>query len=158
MQRTMLLLIGLLSVFAFVACQNATTGPESTEAQTALLESRGAPPPGEDPIAVIAIENGFDELVAALSYVDDELDTGLVNLFLEGKNQYTVFAPTDEAFENLYALLSDVLGVTIDEITDIEPEVVLDVLLYHVAEGRRASNSVLPRRGERTITPRPSPR
>ena len=28
-----------------------------------------------------------------------------------------------------------------------------DVLFYHVAEGRRAANSVLPRNGERKITP-----
>ncbi len=29
----------------------------------------------------------------------------------------------------------------------------LDVLLYHVAEGRRASNSVVPKNRDRTITP-----
>jgi hypothetical protein len=40
-----------------------------------------------------------------------------------------------------------------DGITAVPAEVVLDVLLYHVAEGRRAANSVLPRQGVRTITP-----
>ncbi len=74
-------------------------------------------------------------------------------MFMYGKDQYTVFAPNDLAFENLYALLSDVLDTPIDEITDIPAEIVRDVLLYHVTDGRRASNSVVPKRGERVITP-----
>ncbi len=117
------------------------------------VEFDRAPPPGTDPIAAIAIAAGFDELVSALVYVDAELGVGLVDLFLEGKDQYTVFAPTDEAFEELYGLLSVVLGTSIDEITDLPADVVLDVLLYHVTEGRRAANSVVPRRNVRTITP-----
>src|SRR5690606_24156667 len=48
-----------------------------------------APAPGEDPIAAIAIDAGFSELVSALMYVDDELNAGLVNLFLNGTDQYT---------------------------------------------------------------------
>jgi uncharacterized surface protein with fasciclin (FAS1) repeats len=77
-----------------------------------------------------------------------------VDLFLNGRDQYTVFAPTDQAFDNLYGLLSAVLSTEIDAITDLPAEVVLDVLFYHVAEGRRAANSVVPRNrdGMRTIT------
>lgn len=89
--------------------------------------------PGDDPIAQIAIDAGFSELVAALSYVDAELDAGLVDLFLNGTDQYTVFAPTNEAFNALYKALG------IDEINDLPAELVLDVLLYHATEGRRAS-------------------
>ena len=44
------------------------------------------------------------------------------------------------------------LGAEIDEITDVPAEIVLDVLLYHVAEGRRASNSVVPKKNDRQIT------
>ena len=45
------------------------------------------------------------------------------------------------------------LGATeVDEITDVPAPVVLDVLLYHVTEGRRAANSVVPKRNPRTIT------
>ena len=112
----------------------------------------GAPAPGEDPIATIAIESGFDQLVGALGYVDAELDAGLVELFLNGTDQFTVFAPTDRAFENLYTLLTGVLGTPIDEIEDVPAPIVLDVLLYHVTEGRRASNSVVPPVRPRTIT------
>ena len=108
---------------------------------------QAAPSPGGESIAEIAIGAGFDELVGALVYVDEELDAGLVDLFLNGTDQYTVFAPTNEAFANLY----EVLGEDVSGIRDLPAELVLDVLLYHVTEGRRAANSVVPRAGERTI-------
>ncbi len=111
-----------------------------------LKRDRRAPAPGSESIAEVAIGAGFDELVGALMYVDDELDAGLVNLFLNGKDQYTVFAPTDEAFEGLYEFLE------IDGISDLPAELVLDVLLYHVTDGRRAANSVVPPVRNRTIT------
>jgi len=130
------------------ACSDSVVEPQSFEASASR-----APAPSADAIATIAINAGFDELVGALSYVDAELNAGLVNLFLTPSGQYTVFAPTDAAFENLYALLSVVLGSEVDSITDLPADVVLNVLLYHVTEGRRAANSVLPPRGVRTITP-----
>jgi uncharacterized surface protein with fasciclin (FAS1) repeats len=71
----------------------------------------------------------------------------LVDLFLNGTDQYTVFAPTNEAFENLYEALTEIEGIT-----DLPAELVLDVLLYHVVEGRRAANSVVPPVRSRTIT------
>jgi uncharacterized surface protein with fasciclin (FAS1) repeats len=108
--------------------------------------SNRAPAPGPDSIADIAVDAGFTELVGALVYVDEELDTNLVELFSTRSGQYTVFAPTNEAFEDLY----DFLDIT--EISDLPPELVLDVLLYHVTEGRRAANSVVPPRQDRTIT------
>lgn len=101
--------------------------------------------PSSTSIAEIAISAGFSELVEALSYVDQELGSGLVNLFQKGTDQYTVFAPTNEAFNDLYNALG------IDNITDLPATLVSEVLLYHVAEGRLASNSVVPLSGERTI-------
>ena len=102
--------------------------------------------PGDDSIAEIAIDAGFSELADALYYVDDELGTGLVDLFLSGTDQYTVFAPTNAAFEALYGALE------IDDITELPAALVLDVLLYHVTEGRRAANSVVPPVNDRVIT------
>lgn len=158
-----LISLGLISALILSACGQNVTGPsdQPTAANSSFTSStvpseapasQAAPKKGDDPIAVIAINAGFDELVAALTYVDDELDAGLVDLFLNGTDQFTVFAPTNDAFGNLYALLSDVLKTDIDEITDLPAEVVLDVLLYHVTEGRRASNSVLPKKNYKTIT------
>lgn len=100
---------------------------------------------GDDPIALIAINGNYSELVGALSYVDAELNAGLVDLFLNGKDQYTVFAPTNEAFAELY----NTLGVA--GIEELDPELVLNVLLYHVTEGRRGSNSVVPPNRTRAI-------
>jgi uncharacterized surface protein with fasciclin (FAS1) repeats len=148
MMRT-LPVLALAAGLGLAACGEPVTVP----AATAEPQFAGAPAPGSDPIAAIAIEAGFSELVGALLYVDAELGTELVELFLNGTDQYTVFAPTDAAFQNLYGLLSAVLGAEIDEIADVPADVVLSVLRYHVAEGRRGAVSVVPRRGEREITP-----
>lgn len=137
--------LGLAGMLALGGC----SGAEGTAIDD--LAAKGAPAPGDDSIASIAIEAGFTELVSALVYVDEELGAGLVDLLANGTDQYTVFAPTNEAFQDLYGLLSAVLGAEIDEITDVPAEVVLDVLLYHVTEGRRSSNSVLPLIRDREI-------
>jgi uncharacterized surface protein with fasciclin (FAS1) repeats len=132
-----------LSAF-FTSCTKeeivtATDGSEVIE-----LTEKNAP--GTQPIAQIAIDAGFSELVSALAYVDAELNAGLVNLFLNGTDQYTVFAPTNQAFLNLYGALG------VDSIDDLPADLVLDVLLYHVVEGRRSSNSVVPKRNTRNIS------
>lgn len=147
-------LVFLLSFILFVSCQENEIDDElqNNSAKVSLFElinsqtdetSRNAP--GDTPIAAIAIDAGFNELVEALLYVDSELNAGLVDLFLNGTDQYTVFAPTDEAFMNLYSALG------ISDITELDATLVLDVLLYHVTEGRRASNSVVPKRNYRNI-------
>ncbi len=133
-----------LVIFATSCEEESIVGPEKNGD---IELKKAAIAPGDESIAEIAINNDFNELVEALSYVDMELGTGLVDMFLNGTDQYTVFAPTDMAFENLY----DALGVDVDDITDLPPELVLDVLLYHVTEGRRASNSVLPKKHQRKI-------
>jgi uncharacterized surface protein with fasciclin (FAS1) repeats len=130
-----------LAVFATSCNQEEAIAPASPAEEL----SKRAPAPGDKSIAEIAIAEGFNELVKALFFVDEELDAGLVNLFLNGKAQYTVFAPTDQAFFDLY----DLLGVS--EIDELPAELVLDVLYYHVTHGRRAANSVVPKVGKRTI-------
>jgi uncharacterized surface protein with fasciclin (FAS1) repeats len=112
-----------------------------------------APAPGDQTIAEIVVASTeanpaqFTLLLAALEY------TGLTGVFTGG-GQYTVFAPTDEAFLGLVNALG-VAGAenpfaAIDDL--LYDGAVADVLLYHVVEGRRAANSVVPRNGERTIT------
>lgn len=86
----------------------------------------------EDTIYEIAAGNSsFDVLVAALE------ETGLDAVLDSNDDQFTVFAPTDAAFE---ALLAD-LGISAADLLaspDLE-----DILLYHVTAGRRYAASVV---------------
>lgn len=75
----------------------------------------------------------FSILIAALQAADPA-----VLRTLDGKGQFTVFAPTDAAF---VALLGE-LGLTADQLLSNQA-LVTQVLLYHVARGNRNSNAVL---------------
>ncbi|MDZ7738942.1 MAG: fasciclin domain-containing protein [Bacteroidales bacterium] len=85
-------------------------------------------PPSDD-IVQIAIDQGFSELAAALT------EAGLVGT-LQGEGPFTVFAPTDAAFDELYSNLG-VSGPS--ELDDATLEA---VLLYHVL-GLRAFSTDL---------------
>jgi uncharacterized surface protein with fasciclin (FAS1) repeats len=157
---TMAVLVGF-AVFATSCSKDEAAAPEGNEFDMEYKgdKGKGAPSPGDMTIVEIALDFNsqtpaeFTELVAALTYVDGELGTDLVGT-LNGTSQYTVFAPTDAAFENLYVALSDPTAtppVVVDEISDLPAELVKDVLLYHVTQGRRAANSVVPNNGYRQI-------
>lgn len=149
---------GLVAALALSACSDLPTDPTATGPGVAAVAvadgNRGAPRPGGQSIAAVAISAGFTELVAALTYVDREL-AGLVDLLPNGKHQYTVCAPTNVAFQGLYPLPSQVPGTPVDAITDLPAPAVLDVLRYPVAEGRRAAVSVVPRNGLRRVVTLP---
>jgi uncharacterized surface protein with fasciclin (FAS1) repeats len=69
---------------------------------------------------------------------------------LDGKRQFTVFAPTNAAFA---AAAAD-LKLTLDELIDLlvdNPDYLKDVLLYHVAPGRRDSTAVIASERIRTL-------
>jgi uncharacterized surface protein with fasciclin (FAS1) repeats len=106
--------------------------------ESSLALKNGSPAPGTQSIGAIAIGAGFTELLNALMYVDDELNTELVDLFMIGKDQHTVFVPTDAAFQDLYT------AYNVADITGLPASLVHDVLLYHIVNGRRATNSVVP--------------
>ena len=129
-----------LSIFMFTACEQEPVSDVTTTADF------NANKPGDMSIGEIADGNeNFTILMAAIDYVDTELGAGLRDLFTNGTDQYTVFAPTNEAFVNLLG----VLGAS--ELGDLDPALVLDVLKYHVTEGRRPSNSVVPKNRPREI-------
>ena len=81
-------------------------------------------------IAVNAATGEFDELIGAV------VRAGLVDE-LDGHRQFTVFAPTDAAFEDLYAALG------VDGVDDIPVPTLRAVLLHHVAPGERFSGDVV---------------
>jgi transforming growth factor-beta-induced protein len=90
-------------------------------------------------IAVNTSTGEFDHLIAAV------VRAGLVDT-LDGRRQFTVFAPTDAAFEDLF----DALGVS--GVDDIPVGTVRAVLLYHVAPGERFSADVLGSSRTRTLS------
>jgi len=139
-------LCAFFGMTVFMSSCNKEEIVSATEGNGVIEINEKSNAPGTQPIAQIAIDAGFSELVGALAYVDAELNAGLVDLFLNGTDQYTVFAPTNEAFVNLYGALG------VDSIDDLPAELVLDVLLYHVVEGRRSANSVVPKKNTRNIS------
>ena len=144
-------------LFVLGACADApVVAPDlPVDAAASRGPLKSLPSIGEIAVAAatdpVPADREFTQLVAALQYVDAEEQTQLVELFVNGKGQRTVFAPTDAAFDRLYALASDLLGTPIDEVTDLPSNLVLQVLLYHVTTGRRGANSVVPPQGLRTI-------
>lgn len=78
-------------------------------------------------------EGDFDILLAAVLNADPAIASAL-----SGMGQYTVFAPTDDAFVSLLGELGlsaeDVLG---------NSELLTQVLLYHVARGERDAGDVI---------------
>jgi uncharacterized surface protein with fasciclin (FAS1) repeats len=83
----------------------------------------------ETALAVNADTGEFDYLIKALVLTD------LVD-FVDGNRQLTVFAPTDEAFEALDGVS------TPDDLESIPVEDLEEILLYHVAPGRRNASAV----------------
>ena len=83
-------------------------------------------------VAVNGSTGEFDHLIAAVVRAD-------LVATLDGNRQFTVFAPTDAAFEDLF----DALGVS---------GMLRAVLLYHVAPGERFAGDVVSSSRIRTVS------
>lgn len=107
--------------------------------------------PGDANIVEIALgvneELGeFDYLLGAVGCLTDDDGNNPVVDLLTGDDKKTLFAPTDDAFEQLQLTL----GVPEDELDPeatctLGDDIVLNVLAYHVTDGRRFSNSIFNR-------------
>jgi uncharacterized surface protein with fasciclin (FAS1) repeats len=106
---------------------------------TALAAPAAAAKKSEQPsIVEIALGNpAFSTLVAAVVKAD-LVDT------LNGKRQFTVFAPTNDAFDAAAEALLGPGSTGLDLVEGLDVDVLTEVLLYHVSPGNRLSNSVLP--------------
>jgi uncharacterized surface protein with fasciclin (FAS1) repeats len=97
--------------------------------------------------AVNAQNGEFDYLLAAATC--PYFDGAVVNL-LSGSTKYTLFAPTDAAFEALQRKLG--VATPSPEVTCTLPQAtVFNILAYHVTDGRRFSNSVFNRRSVKMV-------
>lgn len=115
------LLAGLLVAFALgsfaPAAQAAPKGP--TLVDVAIAVNSSGPFAGQ-----------FDTLIAAVLAADPA-----VVATLSGNGQFTVFAPTDDAFA--------ALGLTPANIGTLDQGFLTNVLLYHVARGSRYADDVV---------------
>jgi uncharacterized surface protein with fasciclin (FAS1) repeats len=108
----------------------------ATAAFVAPVDAKGRPTLVTRALEVNAATGEFDTLIGLV------VDLGLVDA-LSGKSQLTVFAPTDEAFENLFAFIEANFPdatLTNEELTDI--------VLYHVTPGRRGADWLADRVGQ----------
>jgi uncharacterized surface protein with fasciclin (FAS1) repeats len=104
----------------------------------AAPEAEANPAPTGNTIVDVAIAvnssgdfaGSFDTLIAAVLAADEA-----VLKRLTAKRQSTVFAPTDDAFA--------ALGLTPANIGTLDQDVLTQILLYHVVNGRRDSNDVI---------------
>ena len=86
-------------------------------------------------VGIVLQEDGeFDVLQAAV------IRAGLVDA-LSGTTQYTVFAPTDQAFGSTLGVADEAAAIA--AVNGLPLETLTDILLYHVTNGRRISTSVL---------------
>jgi uncharacterized surface protein with fasciclin (FAS1) repeats len=116
-------------------------------AALALASPASAGPKGETIVDVAVAANGpggafegqLNTLIAALGAADPSVPASL-----SGNGQFTVFAPTDAAFSNLGLDPSNVgTALSGDDLTQI--------LLYHVARGRRDASDVTSSSRVRTL-------
>ena len=124
-------LLALPLALALAACSD--TAPTAV-ADVGTLEARGGPPaaPADNVVdvalAVNAESGEFSTLIAAV------VAAGLVDE-LSARGQRTVFAPVDAAFAEL--------GLDAGNVGDLPVDVLRNILLYHVATGRRDAASVV---------------
>lgn len=99
-------------------------------------EAAKAAKPSESSIVEIVLKDDgeFDVLQAAV------IEAGLVST-LNGNRQYTVFAPTDQAFIQSLGVNNEAQAIQV--VQSLPKDVLTDILLYHVTSGRRTSTSVL---------------
>lgn len=99
-------------------------------------EAAKAAKPGKSTITQIVLANDgeFDVLQAAV------VRAGLADA-LNGKRQFTVFAPTDAAFVKTLEVANE--AAAIDAVNALPIDTLTDILLYHVTSGRKISTSVL---------------
>lgn len=118
-------------------------------------------PPGMDNIVEIAEENGnFSYLLGAVDCYTDEKGYNPVVELLTGTDEYTLFAPVDQAFIDLQLTLNDLWELGLEEtspetscaVDDLYgPGTLFTVLAYHLTEGRRFSNSVFNKNNSKHI-------
>jgi len=124
-------------LFTAVACSSddddATTTTETTVEESVEATTQN--------IVEVAVEAGSFGVLASLLTAADLVDA------LSGDGPFTVFAPTDEAFGNAAADL----GISLEELEAYlldNPDLLTQILQYHVVEGEVLAATVLTLNGQ----------
>jgi uncharacterized surface protein with fasciclin (FAS1) repeats len=127
---------GASSSVAPSAAPGATSMNGGEASQAAQPGYAAAAKPGNMTIVEIVLQpdGEFDVLQAAV------VKAGLVDL-LNGKDQYTVFAPTDQAFVTTLGVADEAAAIA--AVNGLPADALANILAYHVTGGRRTSRSVL---------------
>jgi uncharacterized surface protein with fasciclin (FAS1) repeats len=134
--------------FYFIAAIGTLESPDvfievlsvDTETGAAMMEQEGEVLPGETIVGVASNDDRFNTLVSAIEAA------GLVET-LSGEGPFTVFAPTDAAFE---AALNS-LGMTAEELL-ADTELLTQILTYHVVPGNVSAADVVTLDGQSVET------
>ena len=138
------IVLAIGAVSAGVAGFSSSTSPAAPSAVTQSSTSQLAAKPGYAEAAkpgaltivgiVLQEDSEFDILQAAV------VRAGLVET-LNGTQQYTVFAPTDAAFVTTLGVADEATAIA--AVNSLDLDTLKNILLFHVTNGRRNSNSVL---------------
>lgn len=124
--------IAVVSAFTLAACSSSDDSSSESEAPAATAApTTTAAPAGETIVDIAAGNEDFSTLVSAVQAAD-------LAETLSGTGPFTVFAPTNEAFEKLPA-------GTVDSL--LEPaakQQLADILTYHVVAGEVMAADVKP--------------
>lgn len=102
-------------------------------------------------LAVEAAAGGNDDR-AGLSYLVQAVTTAELGEALSGEGPFTVFAPSNQAFINLFALLQDEYGIPQAALfSEANRDLLTSVLLYHVVAGDIMAADVLALEGGDTV-------
>jgi uncharacterized surface protein with fasciclin (FAS1) repeats len=137
----------LVTVMVLASCEKESISDELTTADLKTNASVAAQK-SDKTIADIVVsyataENEDDRQFTLLL---EALNHAKITSMFTGTDQFTVFAPTDAAFKSF---LKD--NTPNNSLSDLNPEQVAAVLSYHVTNGRRFSNSVVPKNSPRQI-------
>ena len=134
-----------LNALALAACSD-TSAPTAVPDTRLLLSRAGVTAkPGDATILTLAQEtDALSTLVFAIGYSDANCGTSFAATLASRNAQYTVFAPTNDAF----SALIDALGAP----TVLSCDVLPTVLAFHVTPGRHTSTSVLAHRRIRMLS------
>lgn len=125
----------LAMILVFASCEKDAVTEEISAA-----DAKASPAAQQSDFSIVDIAEEDGRFTVLLDLLEQ---TGLKEMFETGTDQYTVFAPTDEAFATFLEENPDL------DLTD--KDLLTAVLTYHVTEGQRFSNSVLGKKYPREI-------